>query len=55
MNNAGSITDSRMASRGNHQLTPLEGRNLDPQELQANCMSANNFQDPNISNYRQIV
>ena len=30
-------------------------RNLDPQELQANCMSANNFQDPNISNYRQIV
>ena len=28
---------------------------MDPQELQANCMSANNFQDPNISNYRQIV
>ena len=44
-----------MASRGNYQLTLLERRNLDPKELQANCMSANNFQDPNISHHTQIV
>ena len=44
-----------MASRGNYQLTPQERRNLDLQELQASCMSANNFQDPNISHHRQIV
>ena len=36
-------------------LLPKKEKNMDTQELQANCMSANNFHDPNISHHTQIV
>ena len=40
---------------GTTNLLPKKEETWIPQELQANCMSANNFHDPNFSNYRQIV
>ena len=36
-------------------LPKKEERNMDPQELQANNMSANHIQDPDISHHRQAI
>ena len=45
-------THSRLSSRRSHQPTTYKGRKMELQELQANSMSANHLQDPDISHHR---